>query len=53
MSLKVSVVDQFGEDKLHKGWYCAGIKPELFIILWYEMLGEHHITDAQRWGDRF
>ena len=53
MTLKVAVFDQLGENVLHKGGNGAGIKPKLLLVSGNEMLGEHHISDAQGGGNGF
>ena len=47
MPLKITVVDQLGENVLHKDRNRAGIEAELFLISRHKVLGEHHIADAQ------
>lgn len=51
--LKVSVIDQFGEQVLHKCRNRAGIESELFLEGSNEVLGKYHITDSERGRDRF
>jgi hypothetical protein len=50
---KVAVVDQLGENVLHKGWNCARVEAELGFVNSHKMLGKYHISDAQRGRDRF
>ena len=53
MPFKIAVVDQLGEDVLHEGWNGAGVEAKLFFVNVNQMLGKHHISNAQRWRDRF
>ena len=53
MSFKIAVVDQLGENVLHKGWNRAGVKAKFIFVFGYQMLGKNHISDTQRGRDRF
>ena len=53
MPFKVTVVNKFSENVLHKGRNGAGVKAELFFIRFYKVLGKHHISDTQGGSDRF
>ena len=53
MPFKIPVVDQLGENVLHKGGNRAGIKAQLLLIDLYKMLGKHHIADAKGGGNGF
>ena len=53
MAFKISIIDQFGENVLHKGRNGAGVKAELFFIRFDKMFGKNHVSDTQRGGDRF
>ena len=53
VSFKVAVVDELGENVLHKGRNGAGVKAELFFIRFDKMFGKHHVSDTKRGGDRF
>ena len=53
MPFKISIIDQFGENVLHKGRNGAGVKAELFFIRFDKMFGKHHVSDTKRGRDRF
>ena len=53
MTFKVTVVNKFSENVLHKGRNGAGVKAELFFIRFDKMFGKHHVSDTKRGRDRF
>ena len=53
MPFKISIIDQFSENVLHKGRNGAGVKAELFFIRFDKMFGKHHVSDTKRGRDRF
>ena len=53
MPFKISIIDQFSENVLHKGRNGAGVKAELFFIRFYKVLRKDHIPDTKRGRDRF
>ena len=53
MPFKISIIDQFGENVLHKGRNGAGVKAELFFIRFDKMFGKHHVSDTKRGRGRF
>ena len=53
MTFKVTVVNKFSENVLHKGRNGAGVKAELFFIHFDKMFGKHHVSDTKRGRDRF
>ena len=48
MTFKVTVVNKFSENVLHKGRNGAGVKAELFFIRFDKMFGKHHVSDTKR-----
>ena len=52
MPLKIAVLDQLGENVLHKGRHGAGIKAELLFINLDQMHGQNHISDTKRRRNR-
>ena len=48
MTFKVTVVNKFAENALHKGRNGAGVKTELFCIRFGKMFGKHHASDTKR-----
>ncbi len=53
MTFKVTVVNKFSENVLHKGRNGAGVKAELFFIRFDKMFRKHHVSDTKRGRDRF
>ena len=53
MTFKVTVVNKFSENVLHKGRNGVGVKAELFFIRFDKMFGKHHVSDTKRGRDRF
>ena len=53
MPFEVAVMDQLGENALHKGGNGARIESELGFVYRYKMLGKYHIADTQRGRDGF
>jgi AcrR family transcriptional regulator len=53
MTFKVTVVNKFSENVLHKGRNGAGVKAELFFIRFDKTFGKHHVSDTKRGRDRF
>ena len=53
MTFKVTVVNKFSENVLHKGRNGARVKAELFFIRFDKMFGKHHVSDTKRGRDRF
>ena len=53
MTFKVTVVNKFSENVLHKGRNGAGVKAELFFIRFDKMFGKQHVSDTKRGRDRF
>ena len=53
MTFKVTVVNKFSENVLHKGRNGAGVKAQLFFIRFDKMFGKHHVSDTKRRRDRF
>ena len=53
MPFKITVVDEFGQNVLHKGGNGAGVKAELLGEAFCEMAGQHHVSDSERGRDGF
>ena len=51
MPFKISVVDQFCQNILHKGRYGAGVKPQISVKGFDQMFRQDHVSNPQGRGD--